>query len=94
MRSTFAGCQVPADRASARASPATRRRTALKKDPPFATGPSQGGNGSQYKSIRGSVLWRNSHMEREALARKSRAARHKRGGPVVRDMIYRLSRLE
>jgi hypothetical protein len=41
--------------------------TFSKKNPPLATGPSQGGNARQGKSIRGGVMCRNSHTERETL---------------------------
>jgi hypothetical protein len=40
-------------------------KTLLKKSPPLATGPSQGGNAPQVKAIRGSVMCRNSHTERD-----------------------------
>ena len=54
------------------------RTTLLKKNPPLATGPSQGGNGPQDKSICGSVMCRNSHTERNVFSRCAWAGRRRR----------------
>jgi hypothetical protein len=61
----FAGCQVPADRRQRTGESSARRRTALlKKEPAIGDG-SQSREKRQGKSIRGSVMCRNSHTERK-----------------------------
>jgi hypothetical protein len=75
----FAGCHGAGPiGASARASPAARRRTSSQKGPAIGDG-SQSREKRQRKSIRGRAMCRNSHTKRETLAHeafRNRATRH------------------
>jgi hypothetical protein len=64
-RNEFAGCQVPVGRRQRAGESSAKWRTALlKKEPAIGDG-SQSREKRQYKSIRGSVMCRNSQTERK-----------------------------